>query len=174
VSTTETGAIPTTGTWRIDSVHSAASFTVTHNVVATFRAGFRDISGHLEDGVLEGTVATDSLELPGPAVFKEHLLAPDWFDGANHAELSFRSRDLHTHGDRVHGAGELTIKGTTRPVELTGEVRGPAQVGEGDGASERIGLDLRTTIDRREFGITGQGGADWPVTIDVALQLIRV
>ena len=166
--------IPTTGTWRIDSVHSTAHFSVTHNVVATFRAGFRDLAGSLQDGVLAGSVKIDSIELPGPAVFKEALMGEDWFDGAHHAELEFRSTDLHTHGDSVHGAGELTIRGVTRPVQLGGRFNGPAEVTQGDRTSERIGLDLTATVDRHEFGITGDGGADRDVTLEVALELIRV
>jgi polyisoprenoid-binding protein YceI len=173
VSATGDAIIPTTGTGRIDSVHSTAHFSVGHNAVATFRAGFRDITGALQDGVLTGSVQVDGIVLPGPDVFKDHLMAPEWFDGANHAAIDFRSTDLHTHGSSVHGAGELTIKGVTRPVELKGRFSGPAEVGQGDQASERIGLDLTATIDRQEFGITGLGGADWQVTLEVSLELVR-
>ncbi len=171
---TTVGTIPDTGTWRIDSVHSTAHFAVTHHVVATFRAGFRDVSGALEDGVLSGSVKAASIDLPGPDIFKEHLMAPEWFDGANHPELSFRSTDLHTHGDQVHGTGELTIRATTRPIELRGRFSGPVEITQGDTTSNRIGLDLATTVDRREFGVTGTGGAAWDVTIEVALELIEV
>jgi polyisoprenoid-binding protein YceI len=174
VSTTTARTIPATGTWRIDTVHSTARFTVTHHVVATFRAGFRDVSGALADGVLSGTVKAASIELPGPDIFREQLLGPEWFDGAGHPELSFRSSDLHTHGDRVDGTGELTIRATTRPVELRGRFSGPVEITQGETTSNRIGLDLATTIDRREFGLHGTGGADWIVTIEVALELIEV
>ena len=174
MTTSADATIPTTGTWRIDSVHSTAHFSVTHNVVATFRAGFRDVEGSLQDGVLAGSVKVDSIDLPGPAMFKDHLMAPEWFDGANHAELGFRSTDLHTHGSSVHGAGELTIRGVTRPVQLGGRFSGPAEVTQGDQTSERIGLDLTATVDRRQFGITGDGGADRDVTLEVALELVKV
>jgi polyisoprenoid-binding protein YceI len=173
MSTIDEPTIPTTGSWRIDGTHSTASFFVAHHVVATFRGGFRDIEGSLTDGVLVGSVRTDALELPGPAVFKEHLQAPEWFDGANFSELSFRSTDLRAHGDHLHGAGELTIKGITRPVELGGRVEGPVDVELGGETSRRLGLDLTTDIDRREFNITGTGGAGWIVTLQVALELVE-
>lgn len=170
---TADAAIPQTTTWRIDAVHSSAHFSVGHHDVATFRAGFQEISGSLTDGILSGAVPVESIDLPGPAVFKDHLMAPEWFDGAHFAEITFRSTDLHTHGPSVHGAGELTIKGVTQPVELSGGFRGPVEVTQRDQTSTRIGLDLTATIDRREFTITGLGGADWIVTLEVALELVK-
>ena len=86
----------------------------------------------------------------------------------------FRSTDLHTHDQQVHGTGDLMIRATTRPTQLRGRFSGPVEIAQGDTTSNRIGLDLATTVDRREFGVTGTGGADWDATIDVALELIEV
>ena len=47
--------------------------------------------------------------------------------------------------------GELTIKGVTAPVELTGTISGPVTDAYGN---ERIGLDLETTINRHDFGVS--------------------
>ena len=66
MSVTTPASVPATGSWQIDATHSTVTFTVTHNVVATFRAGFHGISGSLEDGVLSGSVAVENLELGGP------------------------------------------------------------------------------------------------------------
>jgi polyisoprenoid-binding protein YceI len=172
VSTTA-ASIPSTGTWQIDSVHSSVTFTVAHHGVATFRGHFHEVSGALEDGVLSGTVQTDSIDLGTLPMFKEHLLGADWFDIANHTSLSFSSTDLHAHGDHLHAHGELTIKGVTKPVEISGSVRGPVPVPNHDGSSsDRLGLDLTTTVNRRDFGITGEGGAADAVTIEVSLELV--
>ena len=59
---TTTAAAPTAvGAWTVDPVHSTASFAVRHMVVSTFRGGFADVRGSLEqrDGapVLSGHVA---------------------------------------------------------------------------------------------------------------------
>jgi polyisoprenoid-binding protein YceI len=173
MSTLPSPSIPTTGTWAIDSVHSSATFTVAHHVIATFRGHFHDISGELVDGVLSGSVQTDSIDLGSVALFKEHLLGADWFDIANHPSLSFRSTDLHAHGDHIHAVGELTIKGVTKPVAIAGSVRGPVPVPNHDGSSsDRLGIDLTTTVNRQEFGITGGGGASDEVTIEVSLELV--
>lgn len=173
MSTTVPASIPSTGTWKIDSVHSSATFKVGHHLVATFRGHFHEVSGALENGVLSGSVATESIDLGTLPMFKEHLLGADWFDIENHKILSFSSTDLHAHGDHLHAAGELTIKGVTRPVEISGSVRGPVPVPNHDGSSsDRLGLDLTTTINRREFGLTGEGGASDDVTVEVSLELV--
>jgi polyisoprenoid-binding protein YceI len=173
LSTTVPASIPSTGTWKIDSIHSSVTFTVRHHVVATFRGHFHDVSGALENGVLNGSVQTEGIDLGSLPMFKEHLLGADWLDVENFQSLSFRSTDLHAHGDQLHATGELTIKGVTKPVEISGSVRGPVPVPNQDGSSsERLGLDLTTTINRRDFGVTGEGGAANDVNVEVSLELV--
>lgn len=167
-------SVPATGTWRIDSVHSSAAFKVTHNVVATFRGTFHGVTGALENGVLNGEVGVEGLEIGPLEPFKQHLLSADWFDAATHPTLSFRSTDIHSHPDgTIHAAGELTMKGVTKPVSISGSVVGPTEVTAADNSvATRLGLNLATTVDRREFGLESFGGADWNVTLEVALQLV--
>ncbi|MGA2014057.1 MAG: YceI family protein [Solirubrobacteraceae bacterium] len=173
MSATIPARIPVTGTWKIDSVHSSATFTVGHHRVATFRGHFHEVSGALENGVLSGSLHAESIDVGPLPMFREHLLGADWFDIENHQTLSFSSTDLHAHGDHLHAAGELTIKGVTKPVEISGNVRGPVAVPNRDGSSsDRLGVDLTTTVNRREFGLTGEGGAADAVTIEVSLELV--
>ncbi len=174
MGTPATASIPATGTWNIDGIHSTIVFRVTHNVVATFRGSFHGISGTLQDGVLSGEVAVDGLDIGLLDVFKQHLLSEGWFDAAGHPTLSFRSTDLHSHADgHLHAAGELTIKGVTKPVSISGTVVGPQTVTAVDGSvADRLGVNLVSTFDRREFGLTSSGGAEWDVTLEVALELV--
>ena len=53
-------------------------------------------------------------------------------------------------GDRAEVDGEITIKGVTKPILLTGSVVGPIEDGYG---GSRLGLELETTVDRRDFGL---------------------
>jgi polyisoprenoid-binding protein YceI len=172
VSTTVPTEVPTTGTWDIDSIHSTVTFSVKHHVIATFRGHFHEVTGALVDGVLSGSVKSDNLDVGTLPMFKDHLSAPDWFDIANFPTLSFTSTDLHAHDGHLHAAGELTLKGITKPIAVTGTVTGPLEVTVADGSQQqRLGLDLSTTINRKEFGIVGEGGAADNVTIDVSLEL---
>ena len=64
-------------------------------------------------------------------------------------------------------------KGVTKPVTISGQVTGPEEVTGVDGtAASRLGLNLATTVDRREFGLTSFGGAAWDVTLSVTLELV--
>lgn len=174
MGTTAEASIPSTGTWQIDGIHSTAAFKVTHNVVATFRGTFHGVTGSLENGVLTGEVPVEGLQIGPLEPFKQHLLAGDWFDVAAHPTLSFRSTDMHSHADgTLHAAGELTMKGVTKPVSISGSVVGPSEVTAADGSvATRLGLNLATTVDRREFGLESFGGTDWNVTLEVALELV--
>ena len=181
-ATTLPAALPTTGTWSVDPIHSTARFGITHHAIATFRAGFDSISGTFdaERGVLSGSVPVENVDLQGVAKFKADLLAERFFDGENHPNLSFVSAELNPDADgNVRLEGELTIKGITKPISAVGHIRGPITVTHHDGReSERLGIDLNTVIDRREFGMTHNneyaGGIlnlGWDVAIEVALEL---
>jgi polyisoprenoid-binding protein YceI len=171
LSTTTPASVPTTGTWSIDTVHSTVSFKVKHNVIATFRGHFHEVTGALVDGVLTGEVQVENIDLGTIPLFKEHLLAPDWFDGTNYPTLSFKSTDLHAHDAHLHATGELTIKGVTKPVEIAGTVSGPLSVKAANGSTaDRLGLDLTTVVNRNDFNVGVYVGDD--VTIEVSLELV--
>src|SRR5207247_5759865 len=68
-----------------------------------------------------------------------------------HPELRFTAEDIRLDGDgRLSVDGELTIKGVTQPVTVTGTVTAPITDPYGN---ERIGLNLTTKVDRTNFGI---------------------
>lgn len=147
--TTERRTGVPTGTWKLDPVHSSIGFAVKHNVVATFRGSFGEVDGSLGPDGLEGRAKVESIAIDEPNL-KGHLLSPEFFDADRHPELSFRSHDIRVEGDRAEVHGELTMKGVTEPILLTGSVVGPVEDGYG---GSRLGLELETTVDRREFGL---------------------
>jgi polyisoprenoid-binding protein YceI len=154
-STEQITGVPT-GTWNLDPVHSSVGFAVKHSGVMTFRGTFKEYGATLADGRLEGTaqvasVVVDDENLAG------HLQTPDFFDAEQHPELRFVASTIEREGDRVSIAGDLTLRGVTRPVEIGGTITGPITDGYGN---ERLGLDLETTVNRRDYGI--DWGADLP------------
>ena len=55
-----------------------------------------------------------------------HLQSPDFFDAEQYPELRFTADDIRLDGDgQVSVVGELTIKGVTQPVTVTGTVTAP-------------------------------------------------
>jgi len=152
MSATATTIEVPTGTWKLDPVHSTASFEVEHNGFSLFRTSFRELDATLtaEDGAhLEGRVAVESIDVTQPD-FRAHLLSPEFFDVARHPHIEFSSDDLSAGGEKVVLRGELTIAGKARPVEATGAMRGPLTDAFG---GERISLSLEANVDRHEYGI---------------------
>jgi len=171
----QTTGIPT-GTWSLDPVHSSIGFAVKHNTVTTFQGSFGEFDAKLAEDRLEGTAKVASAKVDDENL-AGHLQTPDFFDAEQFPELRFVSSAIERDGDRVSIAGDLTIKGTTAPVELAGTISGPVTDGYG---GERIGLDLQTTINRLDFGVSWN--ADLPgggtaladdVTVTANLELVR-
>jgi polyisoprenoid-binding protein YceI len=141
------------GAWSADPVHSNVSFEVAYAGTNTFRGSFRDFTATLADGKLEGSAKVAGIDVKDEQL-NGHLQTPDFFDAERFPEIGFRADGL----DR----GELTIKGVTRPVELTGSISEPNVDPFG---RERVGVRLETTVDRNEFGVSwnapNQGGGNY-------------
>ena len=147
----------------------------------TFRGGFRDFSATLaggEEPTLEGSARVASVDVKDENL-NAHLQTPDFFDAQRFPEIAFRATELRRLEDnRVEGSGELTIKGVTQPIELTGAIA-PAPVTDPMGR-EWLSLHLETTIDRTAFGVSwnapNQSGGDYlanDVKLLVELALVR-
>jgi polyisoprenoid-binding protein YceI len=176
MSTTEQTAAVPTGTWQHDPVHSSIGFAVKHNTVMTFQGQFGEWEARLQDGRLTGSANVTSVRVEDENLVG-HLQTPDFFDAEQFPQLSFESSSIERDGDRITIAGDLTIKGTSRPVELTGTISGPVTDGYGN---ERIGLDVETVINRHDFGVSWN--ADLPgggtileddVTVKANLALVQ-
>jgi polyisoprenoid-binding protein YceI len=156
------------GIWNADPVHSHLSFEVAYAGTNTFRGGFHEYGATLKDGVLEGSAKVASVDVKDEQL-NGHLLTPDFFDAERFPEITFRTSDLEH--------GELTIKGVTRPVEISATVSEPNVDPFG---RERVGIALEATVDRNQFGVSwnapNQGGGNYlgdDVTIKADLALVR-
>jgi polyisoprenoid-binding protein YceI len=168
------------GTWNIDPVHSQVSFAVDY-MVGTFRGSFSPVEGALvaaEDGAakLTGSVRAESVKVQDENLIT-HLLSPEFFDTERTPEIRFEASDVRRSADEVTVNGEVTIKGITKPVELTGRIADPIEDAYG---THRIGLALATTIDRTQFGLNwnlplpnGKPALADDVTLTAELQLVR-
>ena len=151
LSETAAAVIPA-GTWSIDPAHSAVEFHVKHLGLATVKGRAPVVSGSIVGGEspsLDGIVDVSSI-----TTFDEtrdaHLQSPDFFDVERHPELTFSSSTIAVDGDSLTVDGELTIRGVTKPVSLTGAFAGAATDPWGN---ERIGIDLEAVVDRTEWDL---------------------
>ena len=168
------------GTWNLDSVHSRVDFEVSY-LAGTFKGHFNEIAAELsvdgERATLEGTTKVASIDV-NEENLSAHLQSPDFFDAEQYPELRFTAEDIGLDGDgKVSVDGELTIKGVTQPVTVTGTVTAPITDPYGN---ERIGLNLTTKVDRTNFGInwnnplpSGEPSLANDVTILAELQFVK-
>jgi polyisoprenoid-binding protein YceI len=174
MSTTETQAIPAGG-WAVDPIHSNVGFAVDY-MAGTFHGTFNEFDAVVTDGVLKGSAKVASVQVKDPNL-GAHLQTPDFFDAERHPELTFESKSIERDGDRVRIAGEITIKGHTEPVELTGLISDPIADPYG---GERFGLTLQAVVARDRFGVSwnnplpsGEPALANEVTLTAELQLSK-
>ena len=170
----ETQALPT-GTWKGDPVHSEIGFSVDY-MAGTFRGTFSKFDAEYVDGRLEGTADVASVQVKDPNL-EAHLQSPDFFDAERHPELTFEAKDIRRDGDELAIDGEITIKGHTEPVEITGVITDPFADPFG---GERFGLKLEAKVDRTKFGVdwnnplpSGEPALSNEVTLVADLQLSK-
>ena len=152
-STITTTSIPA-GTYTIDPSHSSIEFTVKHMGLATVRGQFTEFEGSIEsDGErasVTGTVQASSVTTHNQQR-DEHLVTNDFFGVEDNPQISFQADSIELDDDgSVRIPGQITIKGVTRDIELTGDYAGG---GMDPWGNERVGLEVSTKIDRRDFGL---------------------
>lgn len=148
-----------TGTYTLDPAHSSIGFTVRHAMVTKVRGEFTDYEASLtiaadpSASTATGTVRTASADT-GNEERDAHLQSDDFFSVEQYPEMTFTatSFDIDEAGNGSV-TGDLTIKGTTKPVTFEVETFG---VEEDPFGNTRIGFEARTDINRTEFGIDFQ------------------
>jgi polyisoprenoid-binding protein YceI len=148
------------GTWTVDPAHSSAAFEVRHMMIATVRGHFREFDGTLDaaeddpaNSRATGRAKVATIDT-GNADRDQHLLSADFFDAERYPYITFESTRIeHVEGARYRVWGDLTIKDVTREVPFDASVEG---AGEDPWGNERVGIAVRGTINRTEFGLSFQ------------------
>ena len=174
MSTTDTQVIPA-GIWAVDKVHSNIGFAVDY-MAGTFTGSFDEFDAELGDGALKGSAKVASVQVKDPNL-EAHLQSPDFFDAERNPELTFESKSIDIDGETAKIDGEITIKGHTEPVEITGVFTEPFDDPFG---GTRLGLKLEAKVDRTKFGVSwnnplpsGEPALSDEVTIIADLQLSK-
>lgn len=154
--------------WDLDPAHTSVSFSAKHMGVATVRGLFTRARGDVElddpndPTTARGTVTIESASITtGNDQRDGHLKAPDFLDVENFPEITFTATGIeHVGDDQYRVDGDLTIRGTTKPVSLKYEHGGSATDPYGN---NRIGGSLTGTINRSDWGMAfnvplGNGG----------------
>jgi polyisoprenoid-binding protein YceI len=147
------------GTWTIDPVHSEVSFVVRHMMVSKVRGRFDKFEGTIvtaADPLQSSVTATVDLSSvnTGEPNRDNHIRSADFFEVESHPEMTFRSTGVRPDGDNFLLDGDLTIRGTTKPVTLKLEVNG---FGPDAYGGTRAGFSATGVINRHDFGVSFNG-----------------
>ncbi|MCF2528466.1 YceI family protein [Yinghuangia soli] len=147
-----------TGDYVIDTTHSAIGFSVRHAMVTNVRGAFTEYEGLLRLDGADPAASSAAITIKVASIDTnqeqrdEHLRNSDFFAVEAHPEIVFRSTSAQRIGaDDYRMTGDLTIKGTTRPVVLDLEYTGTATDAYG---IDRVGFEGGTTIDRTDWGLS--------------------
>ena len=174
MSTIEKTTVPA-GTWASDPTHSSVGFTVVYMGVAPFQGAFRSFEATLDENGLRGTAQASSVDVDNDQL-AEHLASADFFDTANHPELSFEAGSVQRDGNRVSFEGVLEVKGNRAPITLTGTIAEPVSDPWGN---SKLGLRLAGSIDRNVVGLTWnaplpEGGSMLADDVELSASLVFV
>ena len=78
-----------------------------------------------------------------------HLRTADFFDAEQYPAITFKNASLEQNGTVI--AGDLTIKGVTKRINIPVEISGPVAGPQGGNV---IGISGETTINRQDFGVS--------------------
>jgi polyisoprenoid-binding protein YceI len=166
----------------LEPAHTNATFSARHLGLSKVRGRFDTLEGTVTfaenpaESEIHVTIDAASISTNEPRR-DGHMRSPDFLDVENHPTLEFHSTDIQGSGSGWTMTGDLTIRGTTRPVMLDVTYLGVTDNPFGPG--RRAAFEASTEIDRYDFGLTWQGPAELggilvgkKVTIEIDAQVV--
>jgi polyisoprenoid-binding protein YceI len=146
-------------TWSIDPAHSSAHFKTRYMGIVWVRGELRVSRGKLNwngDKLEESRV---EVEIDPCTVYSgvpkrdQHLRSADFLDVEHFPSMRFQSTEIsRLSRDTALVAGDLTIHGVCRPIELrVNEISAPTQDPKGNVV---IAASAKAKLNRKDFGVT--------------------
>lgn len=160
--------------YKFDTAHTQIFFSINHLGFSNSTGQFTDFDGgftfdekDFSKSSVNVTINTDSIDIANHKKWIEHMTSKDFFHSEKFPTMEFKSTKVKKTGDKTMDvAGDLTIKGVTKPVVLNVIFN---KAGESFG-TEKAGFSATTTIDRTEFGLDTYApnvGTEVPIRIEV-------
>ncbi|WP_281884645.1 YceI family protein [Agromyces rhizosphaerae] len=144
------------GTWKLDPMHAELSFSVRHLAISKVRGAFEtfDVTVVTSEDPAETTVEA-TIDIASVTTNQKdrdaHLRTGDFFKTDEFPTATFRSTRVAIDGDEFVIDGDLTLRGVTKPITLTGEFGGVATDAYGQ---TKAGATATTKINRHDFGVS--------------------
>ena len=147
------------GQYAVDKDHVTMLFKINHLGFSTYIGRFNDIDAtldfdpeNLENSTLEVVINMLGIDVNNPD-FEEELRGSNWFDVENFPQALYRTTSfLESNENTFMFAGELTLLGTTAPVNLSINFHG----GGRNFLTRRytLGFSASASFQRSDFGMT--------------------
>jgi polyisoprenoid-binding protein YceI len=157
------GAAAEPARWNVDPEHSTVEFRVAHMVVSKTTGYFTDYQGYIDMDAEAGTVKAIEAAIKTASVTTKHekrdahLRNADFFDVEKYPTMTYRMKHYKKTADGYEAVGELTLRGVTKDVVLTGNFNGVAKDPWGN---FRAGFNAEGRLNRKDFGMV------WSKTLD--------
>lgn len=142
--------------WAIDPAHTEVQFKVKHLVITTVTGSFKEFNGSVstENEDFDGAkinFAIDVNSIDTRSTDRDnHLKSDDFFAAEKHPQIKF-SGVLNKVGGDYQLVGDLTIRETTRKVELDVDYNGTVKDPWGN---SKAGFEITGKLNRKDFGLT--------------------
>ena len=145
------------GKWKFDPYHTQVEFSAKHLGMMTVRGHFAEVSAtgeidveHPEKSKIEATINSISIRTHNETRDND-LRSSNFLEAEKFPTIAFKSVKIEPAGhDKYKLTGDLTIKGTTKPITLDvvkyGEFNDPAM-------GHRIGYAASGKLNRKDFGM---------------------
>lgn len=147
-----------TGTWNLDPSHTNVGFHARHAMVAKVRGAFTEIEGSITLNGSDPAASSAALTMQAASITTAnadrdaHLKGEDFLNAEQFPTLNFVSTSVAQTGPtQFVVTGDLSIRGVTKPVDVTFDYLG---VSTDPWGNQRIGFEGRAEISRKDFGLT--------------------
>jgi polyisoprenoid-binding protein YceI len=163
------------GTWKFDPYHTQVEFSAKHLGMMTVRGHFAEVTAtgeidveHPEKSQLEASINTASIRTHNETRDND-LRSSNFLEVEKFPTITFKSTKIEPAGkDKYKLTGDLTIKGTTKPVTLDvvkyGEFNDPRM-------GHRIGYAAQGKINRQDFGMKFDAVLDGKFVVSHDIQI---
>ncbi len=166
--------------WKVDNVHSAVKFSVSHLVISEVDGSFKVYNGSISstkddfsDAVIDFSIDVNSINTDN-TMRDGHLKGDDFFNADTYPTMIFKSTSFKKkEGNRYELVGNLTVRDVTKKVIFDVKYGGTVKDGYGN---TKAGFKVTGSINRFDYGLkwnalTEAGGATVGAEVSLSANL---
>ncbi len=171
----------TPGSYELDDTHAYLSFSYSHLGLSNPQIQFADFEASLELNGDDMSLSQVRITIDAASVnstvpeLDDDLKGPDFFDVANHPEITFQSTAYEETSDSSGRlTGDLSVRGVTLPVTLDVTINSASM--NPLNRKEMIGFSATGSINRSDYGLTAYAplvGDELSLAVQIEFEKVR-